>query len=152
MLDTETLTLKQISITCKINLDFVFFAKRIGQDYSVHMQLKITRHLLAVHGCKTLAEQLTNFSELGYMPIDVDIKQPDDGDGSEATLMRRHAGWHRTCHLKETEKFGTSSVHTHSSHGSIVTLNLKMTSASFAISQLDLKISTVHLHMTLKSS
>jgi len=26
------------------------------------------------------------------MPIDVDIKQLDDGDGIEATLMRHHAG------------------------------------------------------------
>ena len=46
--------------------------------------------LLAV--CTTLAEQLTNFSELGHMPIDVDIKQLDDSDGIEATLMRHHAG------------------------------------------------------------
>ena len=38
-------------------------------DYSVHMQLKITS---VASGYKTLAEQLTNFSELGHMPIDVD--------------------------------------------------------------------------------
>ena len=38
---------------------------------------------------QTLAEQLTNFSELGHMPID---KQLDNGDGIEATLMRHHAG------------------------------------------------------------
>ena len=38
--------------------------------------------LLAV--CTNSAEQLTNFSELGHMPIDVDIKQLDDGDGIEA--------------------------------------------------------------------
>ena len=43
-------------------------------------------------GVQTLAEQLTNFSELGHMPIDVDIKQLDNGDGIEATLMRHHAG------------------------------------------------------------
>ena len=34
------------------------------------------------------------------MPIDVDIKQLNDGDGTEATMMRYHAGWHKTCHLK----------------------------------------------------
>ena len=39
-------------------------------------------------GYKALAEQLTNFSELGHMPIDVDIKQLDDGNGIEATLMK----------------------------------------------------------------
>ena len=32
--------------------------------------------------------------------INVDIKQLDDGDGTEATMMRYHAGWHKTCHLK----------------------------------------------------
>ena len=51
-------------------------------------------------GYKTLVEQLTNFSELGHMPIDVDIKQLDDGDGIEAMLMRHLAGWHKTCSLK----------------------------------------------------
>ena len=64
------------------------------------------------------------------MPIDVDIKQLDDGDGIEATLMRHHAGWHKTCHLKfnltklerlqkTKEKIGTSAVHTCSNHSSI---------------------------------
>ena len=91
MLDTETLTLKQNSITGK---DLCVLCE---EDYSIHMQLKIARNLLTVHGYKTLAEQLTNFSELGHMPVDVGIKQPDDGDGIKATLMRHHAFWHRTC-------------------------------------------------------
>ena len=47
-------------------------------------------------GYKTLVDQLTNISN---MPIDVDIKQLDDGDGIEATLMKHHAGWHKTCRL-----------------------------------------------------
>ena len=34
------------------------------------------------------------------LPINVDIKQLDDGDGTEATMMRYNAGWHKTCHLK----------------------------------------------------
>ena len=52
--------------------------------------------MLAVHGHKTLAEQLTNFSELGdAMPIDADIKQLNNGDGIKAMLMRHHAGWHK---------------------------------------------------------
>ena len=81
------------------------------------------------------------------MPIDVDIKQPDDGDGIEATLMRHHAGWHKTCHLKfNLTKLrrkitnGTSAVHTCSSHSYI---DLKDDKCFFAIS---LKISTMHLH------
>ena len=99
MPDAETPTLKQSSITGKINWNICFFAKRMEQDYSIHMQLKITRHLLAVHGYQTLAEQLTNFSGVGHIPIDVNIKKLDDGDGIEATLMK-HVGWRRTCHLK----------------------------------------------------
>ena len=79
-------------------------------------------------GYKTLVEQLT---KLGHMPIDVDIKQLDDGNGIEATLMRHLAGWHKTCSLKfnqtklerlqkkTKEKIGTSAVHTRSSHSSI---------------------------------
>ena len=34
------------------------------------------------------------------MPIDVDIKQFDDGYGIEATLMKHCAGWHKTYRLK----------------------------------------------------
>jgi len=52
------------------------------------MQLKVTNRLLNVHGYKTLAEQVDNVSELAHMPLNVEIKQLDDGDGNEATLMR----------------------------------------------------------------
>jgi hypothetical protein len=34
------------------------------------------------------------------MPMDIDIETIDDGDGIEATLMRHHACWHKTCRLK----------------------------------------------------
>ena len=44
-------------------------------------------------GYKTLAEQVDNISELAHKPLNVYIKQLDDGDGNEATLMRHHAGW-----------------------------------------------------------
>ena len=66
------------------------------QDYNFHMQLKTTRHLLAVHGYKTVAKQLTSVSWV-TLP---NIKQLDDGNGTKATMMRYHAGWHKTCHLK----------------------------------------------------
>ena len=63
------------------------------------------------------------------MPINVDIKQLD-GDGIEATLMRHHAGWYKTCRLKfnqtklerlqkRTKEKISSVVNTHSSHTSI---------------------------------
>ncbi len=77
-------------------------------------------------GYKTLADHLTRFNELGHMPINVDITQLNDGDGMEATLMRHHASWHKTCRLKfsqmklerlekKSREVGTSSsVHTRS--------------------------------------
>jgi len=59
------------------------------------MQLKVTNCLY-----KTLAEQVDNVSELAHMPLNVDIKQLDDGDDNESTLMRHHTGWHKTCCIK----------------------------------------------------
>ena len=85
------------------------------------------------------------------LPIDVDIKQLDDGDGTEATLMRHHAGWHKTCHLKfnqtKLEQLQKNLAHQLCTHVQVIAiLLLKMISTSFAISQLDLNISTMHLH------
>ena len=51
-------------------------------------------------GYRSLAEQLISFNELGHMPINVDIKQLDDGGGIEATLARYRTGWHKSCRLK----------------------------------------------------
>ena len=34
------------------------------------------------------------------MPVDIDIKRLDDGDGIEATMMRHHACWHKACRVK----------------------------------------------------
>ena len=61
------------------------------------MQLKVTNHLLNV-GTKLLQSKW--ITSLAHMPLNVDIKQLDDGDGNEATLMRHHAGWHKTCCIK----------------------------------------------------
>jgi len=51
-------------------------------------------------GYKTLAEKMDNVSELAHMSLNIDIEQLDDGDGNEATLMRHHAGWCKTCCIK----------------------------------------------------
>ena len=48
LVDAETPIPKQISITSKINWDLRILCQENALDYSVHMQLKITRHLLAV--------------------------------------------------------------------------------------------------------
>ena len=34
------------------------------------------------------------------MPTNITIERLDDGDGLEATMMRHHARWHKSCHLK----------------------------------------------------
>ena len=71
-------------------------------DYSVHYYYHaVKNYQLSVEcGYKTLAEQVDNISELAHMPLSIDIKQLDDGGGNEATLMRHHAGWRKTCCIK----------------------------------------------------
>ena len=157
LVDAETPTPKRISITSKINRDLCILCQENGKGLQCPYAVKNNKASVG-SGYKTLAEQLTNFSELGHMPIDVDIKQLDDGDGIEATLMRHHAGWHKTCRLKFNQtklerlqkKTKEKLAHQLCTHVQVtVLLILKMTSASFAISQLDLKASTMHLHTTL---
>ena len=130
LMDAETPTPKRISTPGKINWDLCILCQESGKGLQCPYAVKNNKASVG-SGYKTLAEQLINFSELGHMPIDVDIKQLDDGDGIEATLMRHHAGWHTTCHLKfnqiklerlqkkTEENTGTSAVHTCSSHSSI---------------------------------
>lgn len=52
------------------------------------------------NGYSSLAEHLIQFQALGHMPMDIDIERLNDGDGIEATMMRHHASWHKTCRLK----------------------------------------------------
>ncbi len=51
-------------------------------------------------GYVSLATHLTKFSELGQVPMNIDIARLDDGDGIEATLMRHSAQWHKACCLR----------------------------------------------------
>jgi len=130
LVDCETTAPKRISINTKLNWDFCILCQENGTGLQCPYAVK-TNQTSVGSGYKTLAEQLTNFSELGDMPINVDIKQLDDGDGIEATLMRHRAGWHKTCRLKfnqtklerlqkrTKEKTSSSVVHTRSSHGSL---------------------------------
>ena len=71
---------------------------------------------------------MDNVSELAHMPLNVDIKQLDDGNGNEATLRRHHASW---CYIKLNQSYIEQSqkrteenisspvVHTCSSYHSI---------------------------------
>ena len=52
------------------------------------------------HGYISLAANLTKFSELGQIPMNIDIATLNDGDGIELTLQRHSARWHKACRLK----------------------------------------------------
>ena len=41
-------------------------------------------------GYKSLADHLISFSQLGHMPMTVDLQQLDDGNGIEETLTSHH--------------------------------------------------------------
>ena len=49
-------------------------------------------------GYKSLADHLVQFQIHDCMPLDIDIKKLDDGDGIEATMMRHSACWSK--HVK----------------------------------------------------
>ena len=51
-------------------------------------------------GYKSLAKHLIQFQSLGHMPMAIDVRRIDDGDGFEATMTRHQASWHKTCRLK----------------------------------------------------
>ena len=51
-------------------------------------------------GYTSLAQHLLQFQARGHMPVDTDIEQLDDGDGSEVTMRKHHASWHKSCQLK----------------------------------------------------
>ena len=96
--DTETSTPKRID-TDGINWEYCILCQENGTGLQCPYAVK-NSNVTTGSGYKSLAEQLVSFNELGKMPINVDIKQLDDGDGIEATLTRHHAGWHKSCHLK----------------------------------------------------
>lgn len=81
-------------------------------------------------GYVSLAKDLLQFQDLGYMPNDLNLQRLDDGNGVEASLIAHNALWHKTCRLKynqtmlqrhsrrsaEEQQSGTPSVHTRSVH------------------------------------
>ena len=50
-------------------------------------------------GYKSL-EHLIQFQMHGCLPLDIDIKRLDDGDGIEDTMMRHRTCWHKACRVK----------------------------------------------------
>ena len=85
-------------------------------------------------GYISLAAHLTKFSELGQIPMNIDIARLNGGDGIEPTLQRHSARWHKACRLKvnqiklerlehsmksKNDMAGPSSIATRSRHGKL---------------------------------
>ena len=51
-------------------------------------------------GYKTLASNISKFQELGYMPIPLNIKVLEEGNGIVHCLLKHEARWHKSCNSK----------------------------------------------------
>ena len=49
---------------------------------------------------KTLVENINEFHQLQCMPLKIELKRLDEGNGMEKTLIEYNAKWHRSCFLK----------------------------------------------------
>ena len=49
-------------------------------------------------GYQTLSNNIVKFSELGNIPLQINLASLDEGDGIETTFLRRKARWHKNCH------------------------------------------------------
>ncbi|KAL5005325.1 hypothetical protein ScPMuIL_018781 [Solemya velum] len=45
-------------------------------------------------------ENVLRFYELQQLPVQIDLKRLDDGDGISITLLNHTAKWHKSCHVK----------------------------------------------------
>ena len=51
-------------------------------------------------GYSTLSLNITRFSELNELPMPIDLRRLDEGNGVEATLRKNKAKWYKFCHSK----------------------------------------------------
>ena len=51
-------------------------------------------------GLTTLANNIPQFHMINEMPIPIDIRRIDEGDGIESTLISHNARYHGSCYLK----------------------------------------------------
>ena len=49
-------------------------------------------------GYSTLSLNITRFSELNELPMPIDLRRLDEGNGVEATLRKNMAKWHKFCY------------------------------------------------------
>ena len=64
----------------------------------------------------TLSLNITRFSELNELPMPIDLRRLNEGNGVEATLRKNKAKWYKFCHskfnitkLKQAEKRKSST-------------------------------------------
>jgi len=99
LVDTDTPTPKRI-YAGGINWEFCILCQENGTGLQCPYAVKNNKIMIG-SGYTSLPEQLIiSFNEIGYVPINVGIKQLDDGSGIKAILVKHHAGWHKYCHLK----------------------------------------------------
>ena len=51
-------------------------------------------------GYSTFTSSIVRFSELDELPMPIDLRRLDKGNGIEATLIEQKAKWHKSCHSK----------------------------------------------------
>ena len=55
-------------------------------------------------GYSTLSLNITRFSELNELPMPIDLRRLNEGNGVEATLRKNKAKWYKFCHSKFNHK------------------------------------------------
>lgn len=52
---------------------------------------------MAKSGYKTQSKNIPEFAKINEMPIPLDIRRVDEGDGIEVALMKNEAKYHKSC-------------------------------------------------------
>ena len=55
-------------------------------------------------GYTVIAKNILDFSEIGLVPLDIDLRRLDNGQGIEETFVTNKAVWHKTCWNKFDEQ------------------------------------------------
>ena len=50
-------------------------------------------------GYKTLSSNIPEFFQINEMPMPIDVRRIDDGDGIDNTLINHHDKYHEACRL-----------------------------------------------------
>ena len=131
-------TLKQPKPTSALNRELCVFCQT---ETNEALQCPARSSKLPVgSGYMSLADNLSQFKDLGIIPLDLDVEKLDKGIGIQETLMIHSAKWHKTCSLKfnkqalqrvsrkqikqGSQNAGTSGVQTRSAFSHTTALDL----------------------------